>query len=117
MAVFEDQLARSTDSTLREYPTKILTLADEVYHFLDFRDANSHAVETTLSYQASAGSEIGFLSVIDSPLATSFPSEVSSADLIGVAQGVVAVLVDVFDGESFAIWNASTRRRPTMACS
>lgn len=117
VAVFEDQLARSTDSTLREYPTKILTLADEVYHFLDFRDANSHAVETTLSYQASAGSEIGFLSVIDSPLATSFPSEVSSADLIGVAQGVVAVLVDVFDGESFAIWNASTRRRPTMACS
>jgi hypothetical protein len=117
VAVFEDQLARSTDSSLRDYPTKILTVDDEVYHLLDSRDANPHAVETTLSWQASAGSEIAFLSLVDSPLASVFPSAVSPAHLVAVAQGVVAVLVDAFDGESFAVWRTSTRRRPTRACS
>lgn len=46
VAIFEDQLAKSTDPILRECPTKILTVDDEVYHLLDFRHANLHAVET-----------------------------------------------------------------------
>lgn len=103
VAICEDQLARSIDP-LSKYPTKILTAGEDVYHLLDFTDANAHAVETTLSWQASAGSEITFLSVVDSALASSFPSEISSAELVGIAKGVIAVLVDAFDGESFAVW-------------
>lgn len=112
IALCEDQLAKPTDSCLRECPTKILTAGDEVYHLLDFTDANHYAVETTLSWQASAGSEVVFFSMVDSPLAFRFPSEIDSSRLLEVAKGVTAVLVDVFDGESFAMWKRDSTPPP-----
>ncbi len=108
IAVFEDRVARPSDPIMARCPTKVLTVDDEVYHLLDHRDANAHAVEVTSSWQASAAGELVVLSCCDPAPALEFPAQTTQDQLRVIADDTRAILVDVFDGEGFAIWSRSS---------
>jgi len=108
LCVLENAMARSGDSGLDHFKSRVFVYGDEVYHVLDANEAAAQCIKLAILEAQSAWISLGFM-IVAPPGSAQRTKRFSSSDLDWMAQSVKRIAVDAYDGEGWLIWERQVR--------
>lgn len=110
ICIFEDALAKSTDSKMDEYKSLIRTYQHEVYHLVNIERADDQSIRETIDWAYSFWPPmIRILTSLPEKIHNKLIELELTLDLLElVGQRVEMVIVSAYDGEGYLIWRKTS---------
>jgi len=110
LLVLEHALARSSDPCVLRDPGPMFTFQSEVFFFLESRASSPEAVLSLMRRALTAYGLIGTLTELSGAPTIQNRQEVASETIHDLTANTLEILVQVFDGEAYVIWQRAAPR-------